>query len=269
MNKRKHKLEIDVNQNPFKYTPKGLVFEYIKDISKSINDIKYLDFGCRNGDLLYELQKNKIIKTGIGVDLDGNAIALAKKRDIDIDFRLIKKNHKFKENDNTFDIITIVGVVEHVYDQISLLKELKRILKVNGILIVAVPGKHLFSFLDMGNFKFLFPKLHKFFVRFKYSNDEYNKRYVSNDFGCIGDIESEKSWHEHFSKKSMENLIEKVENLKILEVNGLGFFHRIFNNIKYFLPNNIKPVMNVLIDWDFKKYDKCELIFLLSKTENQ
>ena len=127
MNKRKLKLEMDVNKNPFKYTPKGLVFEYIKDISKSINDIKYLDFGCRNGDLLYELQKNKIIKTGIGVDLDGNAITLAKKRDIDIDFRLIKKNHKFSENDNTFDIITIVGVVEHVYDQISLLKELSQI----------------------------------------------------------------------------------------------------------------------------------------------
>ena len=113
---------------------------------------------------------------------------------------------------------------------------------------MAVPGKHLFSFLDMGNFKFLFPKLHKFFVRFKYSNDEYYKRYVSNDFGCIGDIESEKSWHEHFSKKSMQNLIEKVENLKIKEVDGLGFFHRIFNNFKYFLPKSIKPVMNGLIN---------------------
>ena len=263
------RLNINVKENPFKYSPKGLAYEYLKEISKSNTDIKYLDFGCRNGDLLYELQINGVIKTGIGVDLDKNAIADAKNRGVDIDYRLIKKNHKFSEDDNSFDVITVIGVVEHVYDQISLLKELKRILKPKGILIVAVPGKHLFSFLDMGNFKFRFPKLHKFFVRFKYSEEQYYHRYVSNDFGCIGDIESEKSWHEHFSRLSMQNLIEKVKDLEILDIDGLGFFHRIFNNIKYFLPKKIKPVMNSLINWDLKKYYKCELIFLLRKTQNQ
>jgi len=259
------KFKINIKNNPFKYSPKGLAFEYVKDISKSNPNIKYLDFGCRNGDLLYELQRNGIIKTGVGVDLDGDAITAAKKRYIDIDFRLVKKNDKFKEEDNTFDIITIIGVVEHVFDQISLIKELKRILKPGGILIVAVPGQHLFSFLDMGNFKFRFPKLHKFFVRFKYTNEQYNARYVSNEFGCIGDIEAEKAWHEHFSRSSMQALINEVENLEILDIDGLGFYHRILNNIKYFLPSKVKPVMEGVINWDLKKYDKCELIFLLRK----
>lgn len=259
------KLKINVLDNPFKYSPKGLAYEYVKEFSKSNSNLMYLDFGCRNGDLLFELQHSGIIQTGVGVDLDGHAISVAKSRNINIDFRLIEKNHTFKEPDNTFDVITIIGVVEHVFDQISLLKELKRILKPGGILVVAVPGHHLFSFLDMGNFKFSFPKLHKFFVRNKYTEEEYNARYVKNEFGCIGDIEVEKAWHEHFSRLSMQQLINNVEQLEILDIDGLGFYHRILNNIKYFLPNKIKPVMEGLINWDLKKYDKCELIFLLRK----
>lgn len=259
------KQKISLPENPFGYTPKGFVFEYMKNSSKQNSSLNVLDFGCRNGDLLYEMYKKSFFNSAVGSDLDGTAIDIAKKLGINIDFRLIEKNHRFKEEDNAFDIVSIVGVVEHVYDQVSLLTELRRVVKNEGAIIIAVPGQHFFSFLDMGNFKFRFPKVHKIFYRLTHSETEYISKYVSNEFGCIGDIEAEKSWHEHFSKKSMQSLIDKVGGLEIIEIDGFGFFYRILINFNYFLPSFLKKIMNRLVTFDMKNFNKAELIFILKK----
>jgi len=42
--------------------------------------------------------------------------------------------------DNYFDVITMNHVFEHVYNSSDTMKELKRILKPNGTLIIAVPN---------------------------------------------------------------------------------------------------------------------------------
>ena len=53
------RLNINVKENPYKYSPKGLAYEYLKEISKSNTDIKYLDFGCRNDYYMnYKLMEN-------------------------------------------------------------------------------------------------------------------------------------------------------------------------------------------------------------------
>jgi len=261
-----HKID---RSNPFGCTPKAFILEYVQKRVGIVTGAKVLDFGCRDGDFLFELKKRTPQVSAIGVDLDGEAIAKAKAKKIDIDFRHIQKNHKFNVPDNTFDVVTIIGVVEHVFDQVSLLRELTRILKHEGVMLVAVPGQHLFSFLDMGNFKFRFPRLHKFFYRLSHSEEDYRARYVSNEFGCIGDIETEKAWHEHFSQSSMQRLLNQVGHLEIVEKEGMGFFHRILNNFKYFLPKRIKPSIQGVIDWDFQKFSQTELIFILKKKFNK
>jgi SAM-dependent methyltransferase len=257
------KIQYSYKKNPFGFSPKGLVFEYLKqDLN---NDINILDFGCRNGDFLAALKNSNLLKNALGVDLDSNIIEVAKKNNPNINFQLITKNYKFPDNDASFDAITIIGVVEHVYDQVGLLREMARLTKKNGLIFIAVPGQHLFSFLDMGNFKFRFPKLHKFYYQFFMSSDKYHYKYVSNEFGCIGDIEAEKAWHEHFSRNSMEELISNVEGLEIKTIDGLGFFYRILINLRYFLPSFLKKVIDKLILLDFKYFSVGELIFVLKK----
>jgi SAM-dependent methyltransferase len=257
------KIQYPYKNNPFGYSPKGLVFEYFKkELNKEVN---ILDFGCRNGDFLTALQKNNLFSKALGVDLDTNIIEVAKKNNPNIDFQVITKNYKFPQADNFFDSITIIGVVEHVHDQVGLLKEIARLTKKNGLIFIAVPGKHLFSFLDMGNFKFRFPILHKFYCKLFMTEEEYHYKYVSNEFGCIGDIEAEKAWHEHFSRKSMQKLINEVENLEIKTIDGLGFFYRILINTKYFLPSFLKKGIDKLILLDFKYFSVGELVFILKK----
>lgn len=257
------KIHYSYKNNPFGYSPKGLVFEYLKKELK--NDINILDFGCRNGDFLAALKNNNLFSTALGVDLDSNIIDVAQKNNPNINFQLITKNYKFPHKDEFFDCITIIGVVEHVHDQVSLLREISRLTKKNGLIFIAVPGQHLFSFLDMGNFKFRFPKLHKFYFQIFMSKEEYHYKYVSNEFGCIGDIEAEKAWHEHFSRKSMQKLIDSIDDLEIKTIDGLGLFFRILINVRYFLPSFLKKGIDKLIMLDFKYFSVGELVFILKK----
>lgn len=257
------KLQYSYKNNPFGFSPKGLVFEYLKIDQKT--NFNILDFGCRNGDFLAALKYNSLIKNALGVDLDSNIIEVAKKNNPNIDFQLITKNHKFPIVDGYFDTITIIGVVEHVYDQVGLLNEMARMTKKNGLIYIAVPGQHFFSFLDMGNFKFRFPKLHKYYFNFFMSKEDYHYKYVSNEFGCIGDIEAEKAWHEHFTRNSMQKLINNVEGLEIKTIDGLGFFYRILINTRHFLPSFLKNGVDKLILLDFKYFSVGELVFILKK----
>jgi len=260
------KTKIDIHNNPFGIHPKGIVFQSVINAVKDRSNLSLLDFGCRNGDFLYEVDKTDSFELTYGVDLDKTAIEAAKLRGTKAIFEHIKKNHKFDDvYENRFDIITVIGVIEHIYDQDSVIVELSRLLKPNGLMIVAVPGKHFFSFLDMGNWKFKYPKIHKFFVRLSISESEYQSRYVSNEFGCIGDIEAEKAYHEHFSINSFRNLLNRTQKFEILDMDGTGFFHRILANIQFFLPKSIKGILNSLIEWDFKWGNKAELVFIVRK----
>jgi SAM-dependent methyltransferase len=262
------KTKIDIATNPFGIHPKGIVFQTVMSSFDNKSKLSLLDFGCRNGDFLYEIDKTGLFEFTYGVDLDKSAIDIAKLRGTKSLFEHIKKNHKFDSvYENWFDIVTVIGVIEHIHDQDSVIVELARLLKPKGLMIVAVPGRHVFSFLDMGNWKFKFPKIHKFFVRFSMSESEYQYRYVSNEYGCIGDIEAEKAYHEHFSLDSLTTLLNKTQKFEILEVDGTGFFYRILVNIQYFLPKVLKGVLARLIEWDFKWGNQAELVFTLRKID--
>jgi len=260
------KTKMNFDNNPFGIHPKGMVFQYVISAVDGKSNLSLMDFGCRNGDFLFEIDKTGLFDFTYGVDLDKMAIDTAKLRGSKAFFDHINKNHKFDNvYESRFDIITVIGVIEHIFDQDSVIIELSRLLKPRGLMIVAVPGRHIFSFLDMGNWKFKYPKIHKFFVRLSISESEYQSRYVSNEFGCIGDIEAEKAYHEHFSFDSLNSLLNKTQKFEILNVDGMGFFYRILVNIQFFLPTLFKGFLTRLIEWDFKWGHQAELVFVLRK----
>jgi hypothetical protein len=124
--------------------------------------------------------------------------------------------------------------------------------------MIAVPGKHLFSFLDMGNWKFVFPRAHRAYYQLLFGNQAYVSRYSENSDGLIGDIEAEKSWHEHFSKSRLSSLLE-AHGFEVLEIDGYGFFNRILINARYLLPGVVKKVLDPLITADKKLFSSAEI----------
>ena len=96
---------------------------------------KLLDVGSGSGQFLYEMKRKGLEVYGIEPgEFDKEN---AKKEKLNIKQTTLK-NAKFK--DETFDIVTMNHVLEHVNNPKETLKEIHRILKKNGLFIVAVPN---------------------------------------------------------------------------------------------------------------------------------
>jgi methionine biosynthesis protein MetW len=107
---------------------------------------KFLDLGCGDGDMIHLLE-NKFNKL-YGVDVSPSRIKRAKIETKKIFPNKINK-FKFSESnldkslpfqDNFFDVITCLAVIEHVYDIFSLVEEMHRVLKPSGYIIAEVPN---------------------------------------------------------------------------------------------------------------------------------
>jgi len=108
------------------------------------NKGRILDIGAGTGDFLLTAQENGWQTTGVEPSPRAKGIA-------------IKKGISFVEDtkeleSHSFDTITMWHVLEHVPDLDAQIKELKRLLKQNGTLIVAVPNYKSFDAKHYGAF---------------------------------------------------------------------------------------------------------------------
>lgn len=247
--------------NPYGYVRGGFAWEYI-----SKETAAHLDFGCQDGRFLNTL-RDKGIKRLVGVDICEESVNRGRQLFPELEIIKINEAAKLPFDDGTFNSVTIMDVLEHVYEQAELLKELNRVLKDNGKLIITVPGQHLFSFLDLGNLKFRFPRLHRWYYCLNHSQEEYECRYVSNPNGLIGDISARKRWHEHFSREKLEKLLTEA-GFTPIDFDGSGFFSRIIGNLDRFF-GRFKPLnkaLRRLYRLDAKLFESTNLFCVAEKS---
>ncbi|MDP4266785.1 MAG: class I SAM-dependent methyltransferase [Bacteroidota bacterium] len=106
--------------------------QLISNYKKSGN---ILDIGCGTGDFLNICKKSKWIT--FGIEPNDKARSFAQKNN-GIDVFTEDKLNEFENN--FFDVITLWHVLEHVSDLNERIITIKRILKKDGILVVAVPN---------------------------------------------------------------------------------------------------------------------------------
>jgi SAM-dependent methyltransferase len=246
-------------ENPFGRDRYGFAWEHIPAGGV------HLDFGCSKGGFLEGL-RNRGFKELIGVDISRNAVIEARKRLADIEIVHIHRTTPLPFKSFRFESISLLDVFEHIYEQKELLRELCRLLKDDGVLIVTVPGKHIFSFLDVGNLKFRFPRLHRWYVCRKYSEQEYISRYVSNPDGLVGDISAKKRWHEHFSRSSLRALLNE-SGFKVVMFDGSCLFGRLIAaiNIVFSWLGPLRPLMRRLSAADAKRFKSANLFCVCRK----
>lgn len=217
-------------QNPHNYNRYGFAWEFINGTDS------VLDFGCHDGNFLNSLQRDSNKITRIGVDVYAPAIESGNKLFPELQLLHTGKGQPLSFEDESFDKIIFLDVLEHIKDQKAILTELYRVLKDNGQMVVTVPGKHLFSFLDVGNYKFYFPRTHRLFYIARHGRDAHELQYTEkNPYGLIGDIEREKGIHEHFSRKKLRNLLNSC-GFEVIRFDGTGFFQRLLNIFYIMLP---------------------------------
>jgi SAM-dependent methyltransferase len=146
------------------------------------------------------------------------------------------------------------------------LAELHRVLQEEGALIVTVPGKHVFSVLDMGNLKFRFPRLHRWFHCHRHSRQEYERRYVANPDGLVGDISAKKRWHEHFSRRKLESVLNR-NGFSVVEFDGAGLFMRILIGAELTLGRlgPLRSIIRRVVAWDARHFQSANLFCIARK----
>ena len=170
-------------------------YHFIKNIALKnklslINDLQQskgnlLDIGAGTGDFLL-VAKNNNWNT-VGIEPSEKAKAIAKAKGVEL------KSNLSELESNSFDIITMWHVLEHVPNLENQIKELKRLLKPNGSILIAVPN-------------------------FKSFDANYYK-----EFWAAYDVPRH-LWH--FSKTAIEKLFakEELELIKILPMKFDSFY---------------------------------------------
>lgn len=114
---------------------------YFEVIANSINSTfkpqRILDIGCAKGYLVYLFNEQGI--DAYGVDISSYAISKAPEEIKDKLYTLDIEEENLPFPDNLFDLITIVEVLEHLNSFEHLIKEIKRILKKNGYILITTP----------------------------------------------------------------------------------------------------------------------------------
>ena len=126
----------------------------ILEICANLKNKKVLDVGCSTGYLGQKLEKRGAEVTGIDI----SKVALKKAQEVLSFTKVVDLNEgELPFKDGTFDLIVASEVIEHLFKPVIVLKELRRILKDKGGIIITTPNflywGHRLQFL-FGNFQY-------------------------------------------------------------------------------------------------------------------
>lgn len=98
---------------------------------------KALDAGCGDGKVA-QIMGEKLGISFHGVDISRKGVELAKK--LGVKAQVANLSNKIPFEDNCFDLVISTEVLEHVNDPDTFLKEIYRVLKPNGKLLLTTPN---------------------------------------------------------------------------------------------------------------------------------
>lgn len=206
-------------------------FNIVKEHCKK-NDINLLDIGCGIGDFLLYAKEHNCNITGIEPDADARKISEKK-----LDIKVFQPEELQNLSDESFDVITMWHVLEHVADLKTEIYHLERLLKKDAILVLALPN-------------------------YKSFDAEYYK-----DKWAAYDVPRHIN---HFSKTSIKNIFEK-SNLELIDTKFLKWdsFYISMLSEKYAKSSN-SFIKGVLTGWKsnrkaLKSGEYSSLVYILKK----
>lgn len=209
--------------------------DFAKESGKDKKDIRILDVGCGTGVMITIPLASKGFNV-VGVDTDAGSIAFAESINPYKDARFICGEISKINFTRKFDVIICSEVLEHLGDPEGFLRDICRLLVLDGILIITVPNGYgwfefeelLWKGLKLGYiFEFLMPWILKLKNAFSY----YESHLPST---------LDSSVHiQRFTKDSILRVIERC-SLRVIRFSGSGL---IGGRISDLFLSGIKPIM--------------------------
>ncbi len=146
--------------------------EVLREFLNNDHTVRILDVGCATGRLIFKLAENGFTNLS-GVDLAPRIIEVAHQKlscfNINLNLKVADSEDSLPWSDNSFDIITLTGVVHHFFRLQDALEEIYRVLDKQGKLIIWDPwfptiirqiiNSWLYFFPHAGDYRFYTPKI--------------------------------------------------------------------------------------------------------------
>jgi len=114
----------------------NLILDLITNKFASGRKNRILDLGCGDGSFVIKFRKH--CET-FGVDISQSAVKMAKEAGIDA-YEVDVSSQSLPFQDEYFDIVYMGDVIEHLTDPDHAIKEVTRVLKQNGFLVLSTPN---------------------------------------------------------------------------------------------------------------------------------
>jgi len=112
-----------------------MVINLLKRYIKSSENLKLLDIGCGTGNNLIEFNK---LGDATGLDASQDAIEFCKQRGL---LNVVKQNaEEITLAKESFDVITLLDVLEHVQDDMKVLSNCYDLCKKDSLVLITVPA---------------------------------------------------------------------------------------------------------------------------------
>lgn len=114
----------------------GLLEKWRKSVKRERHTINLLDLGCGSGKITKKIKELGYQAKGLDFSQEAINKALAN----GIDANLCNLDEGIDGNSEEFDVVWAGDIIEHVFDPLGLLREIDRVLKKGGVIIMSIPS---------------------------------------------------------------------------------------------------------------------------------
>jgi SAM-dependent methyltransferase len=188
---------------------------------------RHLDVGCGAGEFLGVLASTTPLDCH-GVDPHAGYLRRLERDHPRLEARFVPVSGPLPYPDRYFSSVSLLDVLEHCPREDDVLGEIRRVLQPGGLLVLTVPARHAFSWLDPDNAKFRFPRLHRAVYSLRFGRDVYSERFVDRANGLFGDMSIGKKEHTNYERDWLVARL-RAHGFEITRESGANLFWRLFH----------------------------------------
>jgi SAM-dependent methyltransferase len=224
---------------------------------------RHLDLGVGDAAFVGALHERTRLEV-VGADPHAGYLSAARQQHPDL--TLVRVGDRLPFADAVFDSVTMLDVLEHTRSERATLAEVWRVLRPEGLLVLTVPARHVFSFLDPDNAKFRFPRLHRTVYSARFGATTYRRRFEDDSDRLRGDMAWERKWHTSYQTADLLELVEDAGLVPRLK-DGANLFWRFWQIPALLAPRPARPLFDAPLRLDARLFRRANLFLTAVRSD--